>query len=46
MTDHRAGVTVPSVERVMNGEQLNTIIDKLQEVDEQDKLNKLIEQIG
>eukprot|EP01039_Chlorochromonas_danica_P008348 gene8348-9201_t len=46
VTDHRAGVTVPSIERVMNGEALTDIVDKLNELEESSRIAQLIEQIN
>lgn len=46
VTDHRAGVTVPSIERVMNGESLTDIIDKLNEMEESNRIAQLIEEIN
>lgn len=43
VTDHRVSVTVNSVERVLNGEMLNTIIDALVESDEQERIDKFLE---
>jgi peptide chain release factor 1 len=43
VTDHRVGVSLAGVERLMNGESLTTILDALYEADEKDRLEQFLE---
>lgn len=45
VTDHRAGITIAGVDRVLNGEQLLPILNKLEEYDEMRRISKLVEEI-
>lgn len=42
ITDHRIGLTVPGVHRVLSGEDLGPIIDGLQESDATERLQNFI----
>lgn len=46
VTDHRAGVTITGVHRVMNGNELATIAEQLNEADIAERFANLIEQIN
>lgn len=46
VTDHRAGFSVNSMEKMMNGELLATIVDKLVEADEAEKIRKLVDELN
>ncbi len=45
VTDHRAGVTVTGVSRVLNGEFLNDIVHALIELDENERTATFIEKL-
>lgn len=44
ITDHRIGLTIPGVHRVLSGEELGTILDGLQESDANERLQNFIAQ--
>jgi protein subunit release factor A len=44
ITDHRIGLTIPGVHRILSGEELGTIIDGLQESDANERLQNFISQ--
>jgi peptide chain release factor 1 len=46
VTDHRVGVTVTGVERVLSGEFLSDIVDALIKSDEKERLDNFLEQLG
>jgi len=45
VTDHRVGVTITGVDRVMQGPELQTIIDALVESDKKDRLEKFVKSL-
>jgi protein subunit release factor A len=46
ITDHRVGVTVNGVERFMNGELLDEIVDELRNQDVKNRLETFIESLA
>jgi protein subunit release factor A len=44
ITDHRIGLTIPGVQRILSGQELATIIDGLQESDAEERLQNFIAQ--
>ena len=46
VTDHRVGVTVTGVSRVMNGEALGQILDALHDADERERLEHFLEEVA
>jgi protein subunit release factor A len=45
VTDHRVSVTVPGVDRVMSGENLDVVVDALIDSDEKEKLDIFLESL-
>lgn len=45
MTDHRVGLNVSSVERVLNAESLDPIIDALTVADERERLEYFLDSL-
>lgn len=45
MTDHRIGFTSNGIDRFMNGENLEHVIDRLNENDEATRLNEFLSSI-
>jgi protein subunit release factor A len=45
ITDHRVGFSVNGIDRFMNGESLDQIVDKLRDEDDKKRLEDFVESI-
>lgn len=46
VTDHRVGVTVPGVSRILSGEMLSTITTALMDADESERISNFLAKIS